>query len=69
MQAELKAILDNLDKSEVPDTTKAQSIGAFVLTAIIWGLVSLVTPCVFPMIPITVSIFLKQCATARSASG
>ncbi len=33
---------------------------AFVATAALWGLISLVTPCVFPMIPITVSIFLKQ---------
>ena len=34
--------------------------GAFLLTAAAWGLISLVTPCVFPMIPITVSYFLKQ---------
>lgn len=33
---------------------------AFVATAAAWGLISLVTPCVFPMIPITVSIFLKH---------
>jgi thiol:disulfide interchange protein DsbD len=33
---------------------------AFVATAAAWGLISLVTPCVFPMIPITVSIFMKQ---------
>ncbi len=33
---------------------------AFMFTAAVWGLISLVTPCVFPMIPITVSIFLKQ---------
>jgi thiol:disulfide interchange protein DsbD len=33
---------------------------AFMATAALWGLISLVTPCVFPMIPITVSIFLKQ---------
>src|SRR5207248_1065098 len=26
----------------------------------IWGAISLLTPCVFPMIPITVSYFLKQ---------
>jgi thiol:disulfide interchange protein DsbD len=32
----------------------------FILTAAAWGLISLVTPCVFPMIPITVSIFLKH---------
>ncbi len=33
---------------------------AFVTTAALWGLISLITPCVFPMIPITVSIFLKH---------
>lgn len=33
---------------------------AFMLQGIFWGAVSLVTPCVFPMIPITVSFFLKQ---------
>jgi len=32
----------------------------FILTGVFWGGVSLVTPCVFPMIPITVSFFLKQ---------
>ncbi|OWK42339.1 protein-disulfide reductase DsbD family protein [Fimbriiglobus ruber] len=31
-----------------------------ILAAVFWGYVSLVTPCVFPMIPITVSLFLKQ---------
>jgi len=30
-----------------------------IITAIIWGFVSLVTPCVFPMVPITVAFFLK----------
>jgi cytochrome c biogenesis protein CcdA len=32
----------------------------FILVGAAWGLISLVTPCVFPMIPITVSFFLKQ---------
>jgi thiol:disulfide interchange protein len=32
----------------------------FILAGIFWGAVSLITPCVFPMIPITVSFFLKQ---------
>jgi thiol:disulfide interchange protein DsbD len=32
----------------------------FILSGIFWGAVSLITPCVFPMIPITVSYFLKQ---------
>ncbi len=38
----------------------SSGILAFMLTGIFWGAVSLVTPCVFPMIPITVSFFLKQ---------
>src|SRR5205085_5966844 len=33
---------------------------SFILAGIFWGAISLVTPCVFPMIPITVSFFLKQ---------
>ncbi len=37
-----------------------QGLFGFILTAIGFGLVSLLTPCVFPMVPITVSFFLKQ---------
>lgn len=33
---------------------------AFLLTAMFWGAITLLTPCVFPMVPITVSYFLKQ---------
>lgn len=32
---------------------------SMILAAILWGLAALVTPCVFPMIPMTVSFFLK----------
>ena len=45
------------------DSQKVEREGgllALLLTAAFWGFVSLVTPCVFPMIPITVSLFLKQ---------
>ena len=38
---------------------------AFMLAGIFWGGISLVTPCVFPMIPITVSFFLKQSEKAH----
>jgi thiol:disulfide interchange protein len=31
-----------------------------IVTAILGGFISLLTPCVFPMIPVTVSFFLKQ---------
>ena len=39
---------------------KETGLWATILKAIVAGFVSLVTPCVFPMIPVTVSIFLKS---------
>lgn len=55
--AEMKAFETTVIGAEPPP---APGMGAFIATAALWGLISLVTPCVFPMIPITVSIFLKQ---------
>ena len=40
--------------------TQNQGLSAFLLTAFGVGLLSIFTPCVFPMIPITVSFFLNQ---------
>ncbi len=37
-----------------------EGLWSFILLSIGMGLVALLTPCVFPMIPITVSFFLKQ---------
>ena len=44
---------------------RVNDLGALVLLAILSGLVSLLTPCVFPMIPITVSFFTKEAAHDR----
>ena len=41
-------------------SASAGSLLSLILQAIAWGLVALLTPCVFPMIPMTVSYFLKQ---------
>jgi thiol:disulfide interchange protein DsbD len=41
-------------------TRSDDSLLAFILSGVFWGAISLLTPCVFPMIPITVSFFLKQ---------
>ena len=35
------------------------SIWGYILSAVGWALIALLTPCVFPMIPMTVSFFLK----------
>lgn len=60
--AEYKAAMDDvlsrIDRGE--RRLPATDLVGFLTTAIIWGWISLVTPCVFPMIPITVSLFLKQ---------
>ena len=40
-------------------TTSGGSIWGFILSAMGWALIALLTPCVFPMIPMTVSFFLK----------
>ena len=39
------------------------NIWALILEAILWGFLMLLTPCVFPMVPMTVSFFLKQSGT------
>jgi thiol:disulfide interchange protein DsbD len=43
-----------------------QGLGAFLAIAFGFGLASIFTPCVFPMIPITVSFFLRQESGSRS---
>ncbi len=45
-----------------------QPIWSFIWLAISLGALSLLTPCVFPMIPITVSYFTKNSAGSRSKS-
>lgn len=46
------------------DNTSASSLWALILQAIAWGLAMLLTPCVFPMVPMTVSFFLKGSGSA-----
>ena len=46
----------------VADVDRAvnEGLGAFLYLSITMGLLALLTPCVFPMVPITVSFFTKQ---------
>ncbi|MBQ3522004.1 MAG: thioredoxin family protein [Bacteroidales bacterium] len=39
---------------------EGKSLWGVILEAIAWGFVALLTPCVFPMVPMTVSFFLKN---------
>ena len=48
--------------SSIGDPEKQESAGglwALLIEAILWGFAMLLTPCVFPMVPMTVSFFLK----------
>ena len=39
--------------------TSGKSMWGVILSAILWGFAALLTPCVFPMVPMTVSFFIK----------
>ena len=52
--AVLKAAKDGAAAADTDGT-----LWALIVEAILWGLASLLTPCVFPMVPMTVSFFLK----------
>ena len=41
------------------DAAGSKSIWGLIIEAILWGFAALLTPCVFPMVPMTVSYFLK----------
>jgi thiol:disulfide interchange protein DsbD len=59
-RAAVEKAVGSLSSPTDPQAGRDDGLWTFVTTAALWGLISLVTPCVFPMIPITVSIFLKH---------
>ena len=59
LKASYEAIIARLIKTDL-QTGASDDLWAFLAAGAIIGLVSVFTPCVFPMIPITVSIFLKK---------
>lgn len=55
-----QAAKEELKKKAELDQKSESSLWSILITAFLAGIVALLTPCVYPMIPITVSIFLKQ---------
>lgn len=44
----------------VPDPSAGEnSVWGLILEAVLWGFAMLLTPCVFPMVPMTISFFMK----------
>lgn len=50
------------------ESLRKESLASFIGLAFLTGFLALLTPCVFPMIPITVSFFTKHSATTRIQS-
>jgi len=55
-------------KAEPSTTLHSQSLGSFIWLAAVMGALSLLTPCVFPMIPITVSYFTNHASGDRKSA-
>jgi thiol:disulfide interchange protein DsbD len=51
--------------AKAPQGQAPQGLGAFLMVAFGFGLASIFTPCVFPMIPITMSYFMSQESGSR----
>ena len=52
--------IDELKKFDIAENAAGQSLWMIFLLGILGGLVALITPCVWPIIPMTVSFFLKR---------
>ena len=54
-------IIVSLSEPETTTETKKEgkALWSLILEAILWGFAMLLTPCVFPMVPMTVSFFMK----------
>ena len=48
----------------VKDVAGSGSLWSLIIEAILWGFAALLTPCVFPMVPMTVSFFMKNSGSA-----
>jgi thiol:disulfide interchange protein DsbD len=66
-KTEIKAETDTKtsEKEEIKEAKSGGSIWSMIARALVNGILSIFMPCVFPMIPITVSFFTKRSETAK----
>lgn len=66
------AVPEKTNKAETPEISQnvteeeqraGGSLWALILEAVLWGFAMLLTPCVFPMVPMTISFFMKGSST------
>ena len=51
-------------KEKAAESSDSGSLWSLIIEAILWGFMALLTPCVFPMVPMTVSFFMKNSGSA-----
>ena len=65
-RARLEAFLAFLAGGPGSDTTASEEpLGRFALLALLGGLITLLMPCTYPMVPFTLTFFAKQAAAGR----
>lgn len=71
-KAETAVTAETAATTEVPEISQnvteeeqraGGSLWALILEAVLWGFAMLLTPCVFPMVPMTISFFMKGSST------
>ena len=56
---EESAVIEPAAEPSKENESSSKGLLAMIIEAILWGFAALLTPCVFPMVPMTVSFFLK----------
>ncbi|MBW1656661.1 protein-disulfide reductase DsbD family protein [Flavobacterium quisquiliarum] len=59
-KSDVKEVKSDVAAKEAPEQAPARSLWSIFFIAFLSGFAALLTPCVFPMIPMTVSFFTKQ---------
>ena len=63
-QAEAEVVNNNTPEVKSSKSADNSDLWSMILQAILWGFAALLTPCVFPMVPMTVSFFMKNSGSA-----
>ena len=50
---------EKTEEANETEESEGKALWALIIEAILWGFAMLLTPCVFPMVPMTVSFFMK----------
>lgn len=63
-KAAVTAVTPEISQNVTEEEQRAGgSLWALILEAVLWGFAMLLTPCVFPMVPMTISFFMKGSST------